>query len=195
MTMIEIVNIKGTNRRNLFNCLKNSVKVAFVDEPSTVKASTLILPGVSHFGHYIDFLDAHGWREFLLNTDRKIIGICSGYHALCSGSEESTRHKGIGLLQGQARLIKADLSCANGKVPHVGIRHLPKCNSIEQGKGYFVHSYGVLADGIENESQVITIAKNQYAVSQINKNIIGLQYHPELSGEYGKHLLLELISR
>jgi imidazoleglycerol phosphate synthase glutamine amidotransferase subunit HisH len=112
MTTVAIANIPGTNRRNLVNCLHHDVDFNFVDTPNDISGHTLILPGVSNFGHYIDFLDSNGWKEFLLHTKRKVIGICAGYHALCEGSEESPSHAGLGLLQGRASLINADASCS-----------------------------------------------------------------------------------
>lgn len=195
--MISIINVTGSNSRNLYNCLKYDRDIEFVSSAFSLnyKTKVLFLPGVSHFNNYIDFLNKNKWIDFIKETDLLVIGICAGYHALCETSDEAPGVRGVGVFKSHVSKINPDLSLNYGKVPHTGMRNITDLQSNAfPKKAFFVHSYGVLEHNSESVMQALNIAGKQYIVSQRKNNIIGLQYHPELSGEYGREMLNNIIS-
>jgi glutamine amidotransferase len=82
------------------------------------------------------------------------------------------------------------------KVPHMG------WNSIQENvehpifdnlkdpdrRFYFVHSYFMQCDNNDNVLATTTYGK-EFASMVFNKNIIGVQFHPEKSHRYGMELL------
>jgi imidazole glycerol-phosphate synthase subunit HisH len=117
-------------------------------------------------------------------------------------SHEYGCHKGLGLINGKIASIQEDLRLKNGnemnlKVPHIGWNKLIMKSGSEKdpifkhfkdgGHVYYVHSF-YARDCIEN-----TIASSNYDLEIPGivryKNVYGMQFHPEKSGEVGLGLL------
>jgi glutamine amidotransferase len=154
---------------------------------NTIKsAGRLILPGVGHFGHGMNQLDTLGIsdiiKEHALNDQKPILGICLGMQLMTNFSEEGDV-AGLGLID--ARTKKFILQDKSLKIPHMGWNEVSwqkesiLLNSIaEKPRYYFVHSYlGTTHYG-----------KDFVAAFQ-HENIIGMQFHPEKSHQFGMELL------
>ncbi|QUL97609.1 MAG: imidazole glycerol phosphate synthase subunit HisH [Candidatus Fermentithermobacillus carboniphilus] len=164
-------------------------------DPDLVRcAERLVLPGVGAFGDAVAILESRGLlgaiREFC-QAGRPFLGICLGMQLLLTAGEEGGLYPGLGVFRGKTRRLRA----GNLKVPHVGWNRVDAAKKIPIFKNvpdksffYFVHSYVVELD----DSDVIA-ATTEYGESFPSviweKNIFGVQFHPEKSGEAGLLLL------
>lgn len=164
------------------------------DELDFKRISRLIIPGVGSFAAAMDNLKKKGYIEPILDfaaSNKPILGICLGMQLLATKGTEPHEMKGLGLLPGSVeRFNKLDL-----QVPHMGwngiqLKHRhPIFNEVKLSADfYFVHSFHYVLD----ESDVI-IATTEYGYefpSVVgNKNVIGIQFHPEKSQKQGLRIL------
>ena len=160
------------------------------DSAGLCAASKLILPGVGHFGQMMRALDALDVRRTLLDriaAGVPFLGICLGLQALLSESEEAPEAPGLGLYPGSVRRFPLD-----ARVPHMGWNQLePSAPSkllgnLKSPYVYFAHSYYVP----ENPA---TAARCTYSVSYTaileDRNVFGVQFHPEKSGPVGLQIV------
>jgi len=156
----------------------------------------VIIPGVGHFGKGMKNLKSLGLieplRKFALEHKKPILGICLGMQMLTDFSEEG-QTDGLGFIK--AKTKKFNFPDKMLKVPHMGWNSItfknnhPILNGISENEMfYFVHSYYVECDFNSNE-----IAQTNYGLefSSIiaDENIIGVQFHPEKSHEWGELLI------
>jgi glutamine amidotransferase len=125
-----------------------------------------------------------------------LLGICLGMQMLLETSEEHGVHKGLGLIPGAAKRFPRG---SGQKVPHMGWNSLtidktdnPLFAGFKQDEYvYFVHSY------FADTGPEFTLTTTQYicpfASSVGNKDVFGVQFHPEKSGETGLRLLNNFI--
>jgi imidazole glycerol phosphate synthase glutamine amidotransferase subunit len=154
-------------------------------------ASKIILPGVGHFGQMMRSLDTLCVRDALLErigAGVPFLGICLGLQALLTGSEEATEAPGLGLYPGSVRRFPAD-----ARVPHMGWNQLESTAPSKLLAGlppdpyvYFAHSYYVPENGA-------TAARCTYGVPYTavleDRNVFGVQFHPEKSGPIGLRIV------
>jgi len=158
----------------------------------------LILPGVGGFRDAMKLLIETGLASFIVEQAEKgkpILGICLGMQLLFNESEENGLHKGLGLLDGRViHFSGVDEKGASYKVPHMGWNRLdfhqqsPLTEELSGDHVYFVHSYAVTG---ESEEALIASADYFGRVPAVvgQKNVFGMQFHPEKSGELGMSLL------
>jgi imidazole glycerol-phosphate synthase subunit HisH len=165
-------------------------------------ASRIILPGVGHFGRAMENLSKLGLIEVLnesvLHNKKPILGICLGMQLMASFSEEGNV-KGLNWFDANVR--RFDLKDkVRYKVPHTGWNQIEIAKNSNLMKNlnndsefYFVHAYYVECN---NSSDILT--RTEYEIpftSAIEKeNIVGVQFHPEKSHDYGFQLLKNFIS-
>ena len=154
-------------------------------------ASKIILPGVGHFGQMMRALDALQVRETLLEriaAGVPFLGICLGLQALLADSEEAADAPGLGLYPGTVRRFPLD-----ARVPHMGWNQLEArtqskllANLPPQPYVYFAHSYYV-------PETSATAARCTYGVPYTavleDRNVFGVQFHPEKSGPIGLQIV------
>lgn len=158
----------------------------------------VILPGVGAYKDAMARLRETNLDQFIhqyVDSGRPLLGICLGMQLLFEESEENGRFEGLGLLKG--RIVHIPDRDANGerlKVPHMGWNKLhfhqdaPVLEGIEDGYVYFVHSY--YADGVD-ENALLASADYGVQVPAVvgQKNVSGMQFHPEKSSKTGMQLL------
>ena len=154
-------------------------------------ASKIILPGVGHFGQMMRALDALHVRETLLDRIAggvPFLGICLGLQALLAESEEAADAPGLGLYPGKVRRFPLD-----ARVPHMGWNQLePKApskllaNVSPQPYVYFAHSYYVPEIAATAASCTYTVP---YTAVLEDRNVFGVQFHPEKSGPIGLQIV------
>ena len=157
----------------------------------------IILPGVGHYDAGVKSLLNLDLIDFLPRAIKEknipTLGICLGAQLLLSHSEEGKR-PGLGLINGYCK--KFDKKLINKrKIPNMGwleTHFAKKSNLSKNFKGeprfYFVHSYHFC---LENESDILCYSNHGYdfPAGFQNKNIFGLQFHPEKSHSYGKQII------
>ncbi len=197
--MITIINYGLGNLGSVQNMLKRIGAPCKIS--SNLKeiedAEKILLPGVGAFDSAIQKIDELNLRSVLVHKAKvdkiPFLGICLGMQLLTRGSEEGVL-KGLDLVPAKTIKFKFDAD-QNLKIPHMGWNFVKQNTSSKLTEGfnetyrfYFVHSYKVVCDNIEN-----SILKTNYGVefdSAIqNNNVYGAQFHPEKSHKYGMHLL------
>lgn len=124
-----------------------------------------------------------------------IMGICLGMEMLFNRSEEG-KLDGLRILEGDVVMLPKD----KVKIPHMGWNNLEIRNDgskllkgVKDGSWvYFVHSYRAAP-----KEKKIVVATSNYGVNipaVIEKdNLIGVQFHPEKSGDVGSIMIKNFI--
>lgn len=193
--MIGIIDYGASNIKSLqFAFDKLGLKTCVTSDEQTISAcDALILPGVGAFNDAMKALEANGLADVLKQeavAGKPILGICLGMQLLYDQSFEDGTWNGLGLLSGQIERIASTV-----KVPHMGwntlTHHLdsPIIKSInEQSYVYFVHSYYVTQ--LKQTSLVSSCLYGDTVPAIVQQdNVIGMQFHPEKSGQTGLQLL------
>ncbi len=152
------------------------------------QADAIIFPGVGHAAAAMDDLRSKDLDVWLKSTKKPVLGICLGMQLLFETSEEGDS-KTLGIIPG--RLKKFDSSKA--KVPHMGWNQFEtkKDHPLIYGIGnkqflYYVHGYYA-------PTNEFTLASCTYirdfAAVVAKDNYMGVQFHPEKSGQVGSLLL------
>ncbi|TDO77434.1 glutamine amidotransferase [Flavobacterium chryseum] len=172
--------------------------VVSADYETLKSADKIILPGVGSFGKAMiqikqNNLD-HYLKEIVVENKKPLIGICLGMQLLGTSSTEDGFTEGLGFVNG--RCIKFDNT--DLKVPHVGFNQLKTENRFKLYEGltgesdfYFTHSYKMVSEDEINQSYCNY--GDDFIASFEYNNIVGVQFHPELSQKNGLRLLKNFI--
>ncbi len=209
---LAIIDYGSGNLRSVENAFKNSVKknklkfkIQVTNKLDLIsKADHLVLPGVGSFPDCKKGLeDIQGLIELLrsevINKRKKFLGICVGMQLMSDFSLEKYRTEGFCWLDGYFKKIKPkglDYLGRNYKIPHMGWNNLqieynnhPILDNISESEQfYFVHSYALES---KETNQIIA---NTYYCQKIpaiigKENYIGVQFHPEKSGNSGQKFI------
>ena len=166
-----------------------------VDELSG--ASKIILPGVGHFDHAMELLDASGMRgeldDAVLLRKVPVIGICVGMQILAESSEEGQR-PGLGWISGRVKSLSGLSASHDRPLPHMGwndvapVREHRLLAGLEShARLYFLHSFYFDAE----PSSVMAVANYgaDFPCVVHSGNVFGVQCHPEKSHHWGARLL------
>lgn len=166
------------------------------DAEKIKNADRIILPGVGAFEDAINKLRSSGLAGVIIEEAEKgkpILGICLGMQLLFDKSYEYGEFEGLGLIKGEICPFEGDID-KNLKIPHMGWNKLifkadnPIFKYISDGDYmYFVHSYY----GKNCEESLLAVSEYDVLVPAVvnSKNVYGMQFHPEKSGEKGLLLL------
>ncbi|MBO4980803.1 MAG: imidazole glycerol phosphate synthase subunit HisH [Lachnospiraceae bacterium] len=200
--MVGIINYGLGNLGSIQNMLKVIDEKSIISSDATQlqKCDRYILPGVGAFDAGMSKLTESGLVDFIkseVNDKKKpLLGICLGMQLLGRKSEEGTL-PGLGLIPFdniRFRLADTDL-----KVPHMGWdivdfkKENPLIGNLEgTQRYYFVHSYHAKCD---NEGNVLMTCDYGYefAAAVVKDNIMGVQFHPEKSHDFGMALLRNFV--
>jgi len=179
--------------------------VIITAKPEVVLRSDLVvLPGVGAFEDGMLGLKQFGLDKALYefaHTGKPLLGICLGMQLFASLSKEFGENEGLGLIGGQVQAIPAHgVSGERLRVPFIGWNNMiipPKIirgkrlfDSININKSvYFAHSYEFIPNDSENILATYQYGGNQITAAIQKDNIMGLQFHPEKSGEMGLKIL------
>lgn len=159
------------------------------ERPDEVRAAShVMLPGVGAFAAAMTRLAEHGLDAALkarIAADRPTIAICVGHQLLFQESEESPGVAGLGVVPGRVGRFSDEV-----RVPQFGWNHVhpsEDCSLLEEGYAYFANSYRAT----EAPGWAVAWASHggRYVAAMERGNVIGCQFHPELSGAYGAALL------
>ena len=156
-------------------------------------ADALVLPGVGAFAACMKALCECGFDQLILDRASKgtpILGVCVGMQMLFEESEEFGRTPGLGLLRGRVRRFSDELL-----VPQVGWnqvrrvrRHALLDGIDDRAFFYFVHSF--FCQPADREAIIgETEYGSPYASVVGQRNLYGVQFHPEKSQAAGLRLL------
>ena len=196
--MTVIIDYGVGNLFSLVSSLKKIGEEAIVSSDKDIisQADRIILPGVGAFCDAIAKLNGSGLSDIIMEEVSKgkpLLGICLGMQLLFEKSFEYGENKGLGLIKGEIRAL-SEVIPDNLKIPHMGWNglHFKKKSPIFEGLAegdevYFVHSFA----GFYCEENLIATAEYGIEVTAAvnNKNIYGVQFHPEKSEEKGIKIL------
>jgi len=167
--------------------------VVSADEQVLREAERLVLPGVGAFASCMKGLRERGFDSLVREraaVGTPLLGICVGMQMLFDVSEEFGTTDGLGLLHGRVRRFETDLV-----VPQVGWNRIYQKQQhglfadIDDGSFcYFVHSFYC-----EPGNTDLSIGETEYGVKYASvvaeRNICGVQFHPEKSQDVGLRML------
>ena len=196
--MIGIINYGLGNLGSIQNMLKviGEKSIISSDKNELDRCDRYILPGVGAFDAGMTKLKEMELVEYIqskaLSEKRPILGICLGMQLLGRKSEEGVL-PGLGLIPFDN--IRFRLDDTNLKVPHMGwdIVEFQQNHPILKGlektqRYYFVHSFHAKCDSEENVLMTCDYGY-EFAAAIVKDNIIGVQFHPEKSHDFGMALL------
>ena len=196
--MVGIINYGVGNLFSLtssFRAIGEDVKIIETEKDYDV-CSHLILPGVGSFIPARKALRESGLEEKLLLDVKKgkpVLGICLGMQLLFEKGMEEGECPGLGLIPGSVVSIR-EIIPDGYKVPHIGWNRLrltqpsPLFRRNRDGDYvYFVHSY-YAKTGMKNITSVTDYGAPLTA-SVAKDNVLGVQFHPEKSGDVGLGML------
>ncbi len=189
------------NRRSVEKALQRVGADAFVSRDHTAlrQAHGLLLPGVGAFPAAMAEIERLALDELLRERAQAsvpLFGSCMGMQLLFEGSEEHGGARGLGLLRGQVRRLRAE----GLKLPHIGWSEVTKTRDSPLWAGlpeqiflYHVHSYVAHPSDLET---VIGTAEygERFPALVASGNVYGAQSHPEKSSAQGLALLANFVS-
>jgi glutamine amidotransferase len=203
---VTVIDYKAGNLTSVVKSLRHlGAEVDVTDSPEPLaQAERIVLPGVGHFAA-TRRLDETGLTPAIRAAiDRGVpfLGICVGMQWLLEGSTEAPDQPGLGYFLGQCERFPE----AGEKVPHVGWNQIDMSDAppsrllsgIDNREHvYFTHSYHApLNTFVRNDQGEIDwplAARTEYiepfASAVEYKNVFGVQFHPEKSGETGLTIL------
>ena len=177
------------------------------DPDDVLSADMVILPGVGAYGIAMENLEKaqiiSSLKEFI-QTGKPFVGICLGMQLMLTESIEFGINKGLNFIPGKTKKFEPiSIDNENFTVPQIQWNQLKKSNSIHKdhffnfiNNGdfmYFVHSFYCVLD----DSNMVIASTNysgiEYPSIIQNNNCIGIQFHPEKSGQTGLEIYKKLI--
>ena len=156
------------------------------DEEEIKTSDKVIFPGVGEASSAMGKLKSFGLDTIIPRLTQPVLGICLGMQLMCDYSEEGNTSC---LKIFSTDVKKFDISL---KVPQIGwntIRNLKGqlFNHVSENEYmYLVHSYYV---PLINETTAVSEYGVKYSTAIKKDNFIGVQFHPEKSGDIGELIL------
>jgi glutamine amidotransferase len=182
---------------NIYRRLDIPVSIA-AEAAALAGARRIVLPGVGAFDWAMARLAASGMRQVLdrlvLEERCPVIGICVGMQMLGRRSDEGSA-TGLGWIDGEVRLFDDARFSGPTHLPHMGWNDVsPRANEPlfsgleHEARFYFLHSYY-----FEPSDKIDEVATSDYGGSFCcavrRGNVMGVQFHPEKSHQWGIRLL------
>ena len=191
---VTVIDYKAGNLTSVLKTLRHlGAETAVTDGDLSLveSAERIVLPGVGHFAA-TSRLDATGLTGAIgaaIARGVPFLGICVGMQWLFAGSTEAPEQPGLGQFAGQCTRF----SEGKEKVPHVGWNSLDVRlgSRLLAGVGagefvYFTHAYKA---PVTADTAASTFYIEPFAATVERGNVMGVQFHPEKSGETGLKVL------
>lgn len=197
--MITIVDLGFGNLhsiKNAFELIGGRVRIS--SNPQDIQQSRqIVLSGIGNFDHAMNALESRGFleviRQHAIINQKPLLGICLGAQILLDSSAEGEAD-GLGFVQGRSVPLPN-----SGKVPHVGWSRVssPKRElstfDFENKAFYFSHSYYFNLEQLELVEAEADYGKT-FPVAFKKMSMVGVQFHPEKSGQNGTNFLKKFIT-
>jgi glutamine amidotransferase len=196
---VTVIDYKAGNLTSVLKTLKHlgaETVVTDGDLSLVASAERIVLPGVGHFAatERLDSTGLTGAIRTAIVRGVPFLGICVGMQWLYAGSTEAPQQPGLGHFPESCTRFAESME----KVPHVGwnsleVRHGSRLLAgVEPGEYvYFTHSYKAPVTG---DTAAVTLYIEPFAAAVERSNVMGVQFHPEKSGETGLKILRNFLS-
>ncbi|MBP3808899.1 MAG: imidazole glycerol phosphate synthase subunit HisH [Eubacterium sp.] len=207
--MIAIIDYDAGNIKSVEKALQFLGEEVIVtsDRDAILSADKAILPGVGSFGDAMEKIRERNLEEVIhefVESGKPFLGICLGLQLFFESSEETPGVKGLGLLKGKITRIpneyKQNGETVTQNVPQIGWNNIKVNPSSKLLKGlgdnpyvYFVHSYYLQADDIEDVAATTEYGVTIHAAVE-RMNVMATQFHPEKSSDVGMNILRNFIA-
>ena len=191
---VTVIDYKAGNLTSVLKALRHlGAEPVVTDSDLSLieKAERIVLPGVGHFAA-TERLDRTGMTGAIREAVKRgvpFLGICVGMQWLYAGSSEAAGQAGLGFFEERCSRFPE----CNQKVPHVGWNSLEVrsgsrlLSGVKDGEFvYFTHSYRA---PVSEDSAATTTYIEPFAAAVERGNVMGVQFHPEKSGETGIKIL------
>ncbi|SDE66525.1 imidazole glycerol phosphate synthase subunit HisH [Terriglobus roseus] len=200
--MIQVIDYKAGNLTSVVKALNYlGAETNITQSPNDVrKADKIVLPGVGHFQatqllHDLQLTEAT--REAIARGV-PFLGICVGLQWLYQGSTEAESTDGLCAFGGKCERFPATFNGAELKSPHVGWNSLEDIRpdskllrGITNGEFvYYTHSWRA---PISKDTAASTSYGGPFTAAVERDNVMGVQFHPEKSGDTGLKLLRNFV--
>ncbi|HEX4066156.1 MAG TPA: imidazole glycerol phosphate synthase subunit HisH [Acidobacteriaceae bacterium] len=187
-----VIDYKAGNLTSVVKALRHlAADITVTESPADVaSAERIVLPGVGHFAA-TQFLADRGLTAAIqerIAAGIPFLGICVGLQWLFAGSTEAPDCPGLATFPEMC-----DRFSPGKKVPHVGWNSLATqpesrlLKDIPDGSfAYFTHAYRA---PVTNVTAAVTEYGEPFAAAVERENVMGVQFHPEKSGETGLRVL------
>jgi imidazole glycerol-phosphate synthase subunit HisH len=201
---VTVIDYKAGNLTSVLKTLRHlGAETAVTDGDLSLveSAERIVLPGVGHFAA-TERLDATGLTGAIRAAIARgvpFLGICVGMQWLYAGSTEAPEQPGLGHFpESCTRFVESQ-----EKVPHVGWNSLEvravnggSASRLLAGVGpgefvYFTHSYKA---PVTNDTAAVTHYIEPFAAAVERGNVMGVQFHPEKSGDTGLKILRNFLA-
>jgi imidazole glycerol-phosphate synthase subunit HisH len=196
---VTVIDYKAGNLTSVLKTLRHlGAETIVTDRDLTLveSAERIVLPGVGHFAA-TERLDAMGLTGAIRSAIARgvpFLGICVGMQWLYAGSTEAPEQQGLGHLPESCTRFAESAE----KVPHVGWNSLEVRDGsrllagVERGEFvYFTHSY---KGPVTNDTAAVTQYIEPFAAAVERGNVMGVQFHPEKSGDTGLKILRNFLT-
>ena len=196
---VTVIDYKAGNLTSVLKTLRHvgaDTVVTDGDLSLVGQAERIVLPGVGHFAatSRLDQTGLTGAIRAAIARGVPFLGICVGMQWLYAGSTEAPEQPGLGHFPQQcARFAESAL-----KVPHVGWNSLEAREGsrllagVEPGEHvYFTHSFKA---PVTADTAATTFYIQPFAAAVEQDSVMGVQFHPEKSGETGLKILRNFLS-
>ncbi|MFP5227680.1 MAG: imidazole glycerol phosphate synthase subunit HisH [Acidobacteriota bacterium] len=189
---VTVIDYKAGNLTSVVKALRHlGAEVTVTEQPDEViAAERIVLPGVGHFAA-TTFLEERGLKSAIENriaAGTPFLGICVGLQWLFAGSTEAPAVQGLGQFPELCERFTP-----GKKVPHVGWNSLSinpaskLFSGIENDSfAYFTHSWRA---PVTHVTAAVTNYGESFAAAVERDHVMGVQFHPEKSGETGLRVL------
>ncbi len=152
-------------------------------------ADRVVLPGVGAFGAALAALEADGLADALrerIDAGKPTLAICLGLQLLGAGSEETPDAAGLGVVDRFARRFPDTVTR-----PQLGWNRIEpdaSAHLLARGYAYFANTYRFV-DAPPGWSAAYADHGGRFVAALERGDVLACQFHPELSGDFGRELL------
>ena len=194
MSAVALVDYGAGNLRSVENAFRAAgARVIVTHDPSAIQsADRVVVPGQGSMPECAEAMRRSGVAEALLESIRAgkpVLGICVGLQILFEKGEEAGGARGLGILPGTIARLPDGV-----KLPHIGwspVRATDTCppllRPLDGQYVYFAHSYAAPADA--RGAALLCQHGRIYCAALADRNLFGVQFHPEKSQKVGLALL------
>ncbi len=202
--MIAVIDYKAGNLTSVVKALRylGADDIRVTQEPNHVlRAQKIVLPGVGHF-RSTELLHSLGLTEAVREAavqGTPFLGICVGLQWLYEGSTEAAETGGLGHFAGQCERFPAQYLGAELKAPHVGWNSLESIRPDSRllagvAEGAFVYYTHSWRASVSADTAATTLYGGAFTGAVERANVMGVQFHPEKSGDTGLQVLKNFLA-